>query len=74
MLSGHCCKGPVEFLIFEKPARAAGPCHVKLPVTGMERGRRWYRRVPGFEVTREFAGLARYVARAREAGQGAVCG
>lgn len=30
--------------------------------------------VPGFEITREFAGLAKYVALACEAGQGAVCG
>ena len=72
--SGHWFKGPIEFLIVEKPARAAGPCHVKLPVTGMERGRKWYQRVLGFEVTREFAGLAKYVAQACEAGQGAVCG
>ena len=72
--SGHCFKGPIEFLIFEKPARATGPRQVKLPVTDMERGRKWYQRVLGFEVTREFAGLAKYVALACEAGQGAVCG
>jgi hypothetical protein len=72
--SGHCFKGPTEFLTVEKPARAAGPRRVKLPVTGMERGRRWYQRVPGFEVTREFADPARYLALAGEAGQGAVCG
>jgi hypothetical protein len=42
------------------PARAAGLRQVKLPVTGMERGRNWYQRVLSFEVTREFAGLANY--------------
>ena len=43
-------------------------------ISDMERGRTWYQQVPCFEVTREFAGLARYVALACEAGQGAVCG
>ena len=53
--SGHCFKGPIEFLVDEKPALAAS-------------------RVLGFEVTREFAGLAKYVALACEAGQGVACG
>ena len=60
--SGHCFKGPIEFLILEKPARAAGPHQVKLPVTDMECSRKWYQRILGFEVTREFAGLVKYVA------------
>ena len=45
-----------------------------LPVTDVERGREWYQRVLGFEVTREFAGPAKYAALAGEAGLEAVCG
>jgi len=72
--SGIVSKGSIEFLTFEVPARAAGLRQVKLPVTGMERGRNWYRRVLGFEVTRDFADLVKYIALAGEAGQGVVCG
>jgi hypothetical protein len=47
---GPCFKGPAELLTLEKPARAAGLHHVKLPVADMERGREWFQRVLGFEV------------------------
>jgi hypothetical protein len=57
----------MEFLIFEKPALAASPRQVKLPATGRDAAARGTSGVPGFEITREFAGLAKYVALACEA-------
>ena len=68
--------GPLEgvFLIFEKPALAASPRQVKLPTTGRDAAARGTGGIPGFEITREFAGLTKYVSLVREAGQGAVCG
>ena len=59
---GHCVKGPIEFLTFEKPARAAVLHHVKLPVTGVERGREWNQRprvVPADPRLRGHAGVRR---------------
>jgi hypothetical protein len=59
---GHCVKGPIEFLTFEKPARAAVLHHVKLPGTGVERDREWYQRprvVPADPRLRGHAGVRR---------------
>jgi hypothetical protein len=72
--SGHCFNGPIEFLAFEKPARAAGLCHVKLPVIGAERAVGGTSGSSAWRSRWEFAGPARYPALADETGQGAVCG
>ena len=69
-----CFKGPIEVLIYEKPALTASPRQVRLPMTGRDAAARGTSGVPGCEITREFAGLAKYLTLAGEGGQRAVCG